>query len=230
MTAALIDPKPHHTGHRSRLRERFLKSPEAVADYELLEIILFSARPMGDVKPLAKLLLAHFKTLHALLHAEPSELMNIDGVNEAAVAALAAVKTASQRMLRAEVQDKPVIQNWTALLDYCRTHIGHKKHEEFHVLFLNHKLALVADEMQQKGTIDQTPIFPREVMKRALELGAAGIILVHNHPSGDTKPSKSDIEMTKQIIAAGKPLNIFVHDHLIVGAKGHYSFKSAGLL
>ena len=221
---------PQHTGHRSRLRERFLKSPEATADYELLEIILFSARPMGDVKPLAKALLAHFGSLGRVLHAEASELLSVDGVNEAATAAICAVKAASDRLLKEEVKAKPVIQNWTSLLDYCRIHIGYKKHEEFHILFLNHKLVLISDEMQQKGTIDQTPIFPREVMKRALEVGAAGLILVHNHPSGDITPSKADIDMTKQVVAAGKPLSVFVHDHIIVGVKGHYSFKSNGLL
>lgn len=229
-TPATTQSTPHHSGHRSRLRERFLKAPEALPDYELLEIILFPARPMGDVKPIAKDLIRAFGSFAKVIKAEPKELMQVDGVNDAAVAAIKAVQAASEKLLREEVADKPVIQNWTALLDYCRMSLGHKKTEEFHVMFLNHKFGLIADEMQQKGTIDHTPVYPREVVKRALELGAAGVILVHNHPSGDVTPSKADIDMTRLIVAAAKPLNVTVHDHLIISGKGHYSFKSYGLL
>lgn len=222
--------KPHHTGHRKRLRERFLKSPEATADYELLEIILFPARPIGDVKPLAKRLLAEFKTLSGVLHAEPAQLAAVDGVNDSAVAALKAVTVAAQRLMRYEAAQKTVIQSWTSLLDYCRLHLGHKKHEEFHVLFLDRKFGLLADDMQQKGTVDHAPVYPREVVKRALELGASSMILVHNHPTGDVTPSKADIDITRLIAAAAKPLNISVHDHVIIGGKNHYSFKSHGIL
>jgi DNA repair protein RadC len=223
--------KPHYTGHRARLRERFLNSgADALADYELLEMVLFPAKPLGDVKPLAKALIAHCGGYAEVLNADASTLKQVAGCNDAAIAAIKLVRSAAERLLRAEVKDRPIIQTWTSLLDYCRLNLGHKKHEEFHVLFLNHKFHLIADEMQQKGTIDHTPVYPREVIKRALELGASGIIMVHNHPTGDTTPSKSDIEMTKLVVEAARPLNVRVHDHLIISGKGHYSFKAYGLV
>ena len=225
------EQKPHYAGHRKRLRERFLKGgADAMADYELLEIILFSARPIGDVKPMAKTLLAAFGSFGQIMHASPIELMKIDGVNEAAVVAIKVAKAAAERLLREEVADKPVIKSWTQLLDYCRLHMGHGMNEEFHVLFLNHKLELILDERQQEGTINHTPVYPREVVRRALELGASSLILVHNHPSGDVSPSKADVDVTKEIIAAAKPLGIAVHDHLIISAKKHFSFKAKGLI
>lgn len=223
-------PKPSHTGHRARLRQRFLKSPDVMPDYELLEILLFPARPVGDVKPLAKALLAKFGSLAKVARASERELLAVEGVNDAAVAAVKAAQEMALRLLREEAASRPVIQSWTALLDYCRLNLAHKAHEEFHVLFLNQKYGLLSDEMQQKGTVDHAPVYPREIVKRALELGASGMILVHNHPSGDVTPSKADIEITKAIVAAAKPLAIAVHDHLIVGVRGHYSFKSHGLL
>lgn len=223
--------KPHYSGHRQRLRERFLSNgPSALADYELMEMLLFSAHPRGDVKPLAKAIIAQFGSFSRALHAEPQELMKVEGVGESAVAALKIAKAAAERMLKEEVAERTVVNSWTQLLDYCRLHIGHNKHEEFHVLFLNHKLELLADERQQKGTVDHTPVYPREVVKRALELGASSMILVHNHPSGDVNPSKADIDITRQIIAAARPLGIEVHDHVIVGAKKYFSFKSKGIL
>lgn len=225
------EAKPHYHGHRQRLRERFLKSGAAsLADYELLEMMLFSAHPRGDVKPLAKALLAKFGSFAKVVQADIPALEKIDGVSDATIAAIKVVEAASQRLLREEVTQKTVIASWQALLDYCRLKLGHRKEEAFHVLFLNHKLALIADEEQQKGTINHTPVYPREVVKRALELGAAGIILMHNHPTGDVKPSRADIEMTNQIVAAAKPLGITVHDHLIIGGDKHYSFKSKGHL
>lgn len=225
------DAKPHYAGHRKRLRERFLKSgAESLPDYELLEMILFPAKPVGDVKPMAKALLAVFGSFGRVLMAEPLQLMKVEGVNEAAVVAIKVAKASAERLLREEVADKPVIKSWTQLLDYCRIHIGHNMHEEFHVLFLNHKLELIRDERQQKGTVDHTPVYPREVVKRALELGATSMILVHNHPSGDVTPSKSDVDITRQIVDAARPLGIEVHDHLIIGAKKHFSFKGKGLL
>lgn len=223
--------KPHHTGHRKRLRERFLQvGPEALLDYEILEMILFPASPLGDVKPMAKSLISHFGSFGQVLHAPAIELQKVGGVNEAAVVAIKVAKAAAERLLKEEVADREVIKSWTQLLDYCRLHIGHNPHEEFHVLFLNHKLELMADERQQRGTVDHTPVYPREVVKRALEIGASSMILVHNHPSGDVNPSKADIDVTKQIIAAARPLGIEVHDHVIIGAKKHFSFKSKGIL
>ncbi len=223
--------KPHYAGHRKRLRERFLKSgPESLPDYELLEMILFPAKPVGDVKPMAKALIAMFGSFGRVLTAEPALLMKVEGVNEAAVVAIKVAKSAAERLLKEEVADKPVIKSWTQLLDYCRIHIGHNAHEEFHVLFLNHRLELILDERQQKGTVDHTPVYPREVVKRALEIGASSLILIHNHPSGDVNPSKADVDITRQIIEAARPLGIEVHDHLIIGSKKHFSFKSKGLL
>lgn len=226
-----LAPAPSHIGHRKRLRERFLTAgPEALADYELLEILLFSARPIGDVKPLAKALLATFGSFSSVVHADIAALMRVEGINEAAVTAVKLIKVAAERLLREDIIDRPVIQSWGALLDYCRLHIGHSAIEEFHVLFLDHKHGLITDETLQKGTNNQTAIYPREVVKRALELGAASIILAHNHPSGDVTPSKADIAVTRQIVEAARSLDITVHDHLIMGKKKHYSFRSSGLL
>ncbi|MDE3061275.1 MAG: DNA repair protein RadC [Pseudomonadota bacterium] len=226
-----VKEKPHYAGHRKRLRERFLVSgAEALADYEILEMILFPAKPVGDVKPMAKNLIAAFGSFGQVLMAEPQALMKVEGINEAAVAAIKTAKAAAERLLKEEVAEKPVIKSWTQLLDYCRIHLGYAKNEEFHILFLDHKLQLLADERQQRGTVDHTPVYPREVVKRALELGASSLILVHNHPSGDVQPSKADIEVTKQIVDAARPLSIGVHDHLIIGAKKHFSFKSKGLI
>jgi len=223
--------KSHHTGHRKRLRERFLNAgTEALADYELLEMVLFPAKPLGDVKPLAKDLLAAFGSFGQVLFAAPTELIKVKGVNEAAVVAIKVAKATAERLLKEEVADKPVIKSWTQLLDYCGIHIGYNQNEEFHVLFLDQKLQLLADERQQKGTVDHTPVYPREVVKRALEIGASSLILVHNHPSGDVNPSKADVDVTKQIIDAARPLGIEVHDHLIIGSKKHFSFKSKGLI
>ncbi len=223
--------KPHHTGHRKRLRERFLiAGPQALADYELLEMILFPAKPIGDVKPMAKELLAAFGGFGKVLFATQQELLRIEGVNEAAVVAIQVTKAAAERMLKEEISDKQIIKSWTQLLDYCRLHIGNLQHEEFHVLFLNNKLELIVDERLQKGTVNHTPVYPREIVKRALELGASSLILVHNHPSGDVNPSRSDVEMTKEVVNAARTLGIEVQDHLIIGAKMHFSFRSKGLM
>lgn len=207
--------KPHYTGHRARLRERFLKSPDAVADYELLEIILFPARPVGDVKPLAKALMARFSTLANVLKAEDTELAAVEGVNASAIAAIRAVAVAGARMLRQEVEKRPVIQSWASLLDYCRLTLSHKKHEEFHVLFLDRKFALLTDEMQ-KGTVDQAPVYPREVVKRALDHNAAAVILAHNHPSGRAEPSAADVALTAALKQALALVDVRLLDHFIV--------------
>lgn len=223
--------KPHYTGHRKRLRERFLSAePSLLADYEMLELILFPAKPMGDVKPLAKSLLAAFGSFAKVLHAQPAELMRVEGVNEAAVVAIKVTRHSAERLLKEEVAARTVLKSWTQLLDYLRIHIGHNQNEVFHVLFMNKQLELIVDEQQQKGTINHTPVYPREVVKRALELGASSIILAHNHPSGDVKPSKEDIETTKLIVNAARPLGIEVHDHLIISSKEHFSFKSKGII
>lgn len=218
-------------GHRARLRERFLKGgAEALADYELLEMMLFAAHPRGDVKPLAKKLLAHFGSFAKVVHATPQDLKAVEGVGEAAITALKVTEAASIRLLREEAKKGQIISNWSVLLDYCKLSMAQQPVEQFRVLFLNNKNELMADEVQQTGTVNHTPVYPREVMKRALELGAVSIILAHNHPSGDPTPSRADIDITNQIVEAGRGLGIAVHDHLIIGKFGHYSFKSQGLL
>ncbi len=223
--------KPDHAGHRGRLRERFLKGgADALADYELLELLLFQAMPRRDTKPLAKRLLARFKSFAAVIAAEPSALKEVSGVGDGVVAALKTVEAAALRLSREEVMDRPVLSSWSKLLAYCRASMARAANERFRVLFLDRQNALIADELQQKGTVDHTPVYPREVVKRALELGATAIIMVHNHPSGDPTPSKADIQMTKEVRDAGARLGIVLHDHLIVSRAGHASFKEMGLL
>ena len=226
-----VSDAQHAKGHRARLRERFLTGgAKAVADYELLEMLLFAAHPRGDVKPLAKHILKHFGTLSAAIHAPVSEYKHIEGLGEAGIAALKAAEEVSARLLRSKAEKGTVISSWTALLDYCNHRMANQKIEQFRILFLNQKNELIADEVQQTGTVNHTPVYPREVVKRALELGAVSIILAHNHPSGDPTPSQADIDITKQIIQALKPIDITVHDHVIIGKHGHYSFKSHGLI
>ena len=222
---------PHSLGHRARLRERFLGAGgDALPDYELLELILFSARPRGDVKPLAKELLKRFGSFAKLAYADEAALREVPEVGDAVIAALKTVRVASQRLLRSRVEDQPVIQSWSALMDYCKLAMGSAKVEEFRVLFLNHRHALIADEVMQRGTINHTPVYPREIVKRALEHSAAAVILLHNHPSGDPTPSKADIDITNKIIDAAATVNVAVHDHVIITENGHYSFKSFGLM
>lgn len=223
--------KPHYTGHRGRLRSRFLSvGSDTLADYEILELVLFPASPMGDVKPLAKALLEKFGSFGKVLLALPAELLKVEGVNEAAVVAIKVTIESAERLLKEEVTARTVIKGWSQLLDYLRLRIGNNQNEVFYILFMNNKLELIADEEQQHGTVNHTPVYPREVVKRALELGASGIIIAHNHPSGDVSPSKADIDVTKQIIEAAKPMGITVHDHLIIGDKETFSFKSQGII
>jgi len=223
--------KPHYVGHRQRLRERFLKGgPEGIPDYELLELVLFLAQPRGDLKPLAKSLIDEFKTFSAVISAEPAALKAVTGVGEAVVAALKTVEAAAHRLAQGQVRDRSVISSWERLLAYCQATLAHKRTEEFHLLFLDSKNVLIVDERQQRGTVDHAPVYPREVAKRALELGASAIIMVHNHPSGDPTPSKSDIEMTREVKRAIEPLGIQLHDHLIIGSRGHSSFRALGVL
>ena len=203
---------------------------DALADYELLELLLFSALPRRDVKPLAKKLLAEFGSFAELIAAEPARLSRIGGVGESVIATLKIVEAATHRALRDRVMDRPTISSWQALLDYCKVSMQHRKSEQFRILFLDRKNVLIADELQQSGTVDHTPVYPREVVRRALELGASSLILVHNHPSGDPTPSQQDIATTERVVEAGKALGISVHDHLIIGRDGHVSLKGLGYL
>jgi DNA repair protein RadC len=223
--------EPHHTGHRDRLRERFLKSGvDGLQDYELLEMILFSAIPRRDVKPLAKDLLTEFGSISGILSASIVDLQKVKGLSENAAVLFKAVHALTQKMLKNDMEQKPVLSSWQKLLDYCHVALAHEKREHFRVLFLSRKNQLMSDEVQQTGTVDQAPVYPREIVKRALELGASAMILVHNHPSGDPTPSDADIVMTKEIIRAAAALDILVHDHLIISRTGHVSMKALGLL
>jgi len=217
--------------HRARLRARFRDGgAAALPDYELLELVLFRAIPRQDVKPLARLLLDTFGDFNRVVTAAPARLALIKGVGETVITELKIVEAAAHRMMRARVLHQPILSSWDALLDYCHTTMAHRETEQFRILFLDRKNVLIADEEQAKGTVDHVPVYPREVVKRALELNASAFILVHNHPSGDPTPSMADIDMTKRIIDAGQRLNIMVHDHVIIGRKGHVSLRSAGLL
>ncbi|WP_205028091.1 RadC family protein [Oleisolibacter albus] len=222
--------QPHYHGHRERLRARFLgQGAEALQDYELLELLLFVI-PRRDVKPLAKQLLRDFGGLWAVVNAPVERLQSYAQMTEGAVSALKVAGAVALRMARQEVLNKPVLSSWQKLLDYCAAAMAHQEVEQFRLLFLDRKNTLIADEVQQRGTVDHTPVYPREVVRRALELGASALILVHNHPSGDPTPSRADIDMTKQIVAAAQALGVVVHDHLVIGKGRHVSFKSAGLL
>lgn len=226
-----MSAKPHYLGHRQRLKDRFMRDAGAsLPDYEMLEIVLFMAKPRADVKPLAKALLQRFGSFAEVIAADPKELVEVKGVRESTVIALKTIQAAAIRLAREQVINRPVISSWQKLLDYCRAGMAYAKKEEFRVLFLDRKNVLIADEVQHTGTVDHTPVYPREVMKRALDLGASAIIMVHNHPSGDPTPSKGDVEMTKEVREAGEKLGIALHDHLIIGRRGHASFKSLGLL
>ncbi len=227
----MSEERPHYAGHRARLRQRLLKSGgSTLADYEIIEFLLFAAQPRRDTKPTAKALLAHFGSLAEVLSAEPAALCEIKGVGDGGAAALKVVQEAARRLAREALIDRPVIGSWDKLLAYCRIALGRDKVEQFHLLFLDRKNRLIADERQQRGTVDQTCVYPREVVKRALELSATAIILVHNHPSGDPTPSAADIEMTREIVRAADSLGIAVHDHVIIARSGHASFRSLGLL
>jgi DNA repair protein RadC len=226
-----LSEKPHYHGHRERLRERLLEAgPEALPDYELLEFLLYDALARADTKPLAKALIARFGSFAAVFGADRETLLDVPGMGDAAAARLLAIRSAALRMLRAEVQRRPVIGSWQALIDYCTAAVGYAANEEFRLLFLDKKNALIADEQQQRGTVDHTPVYPREVVKRALSLGASAIIMIHNHPSGDTTPSRADIDMTRIVAKALAAVGIALHDHVVIGRGRHSSFKSLGLL
>ena len=227
----LAEGSPHYYGHRARLRERFREAgPDALSDYELLEAVLFRALPRRDVKPLAKTLIATFGSFAEVISAPVPRLRQVKGLGDATITELKLVQAAASRLLRGEVKKRTVLSSWSAVLDYCRTAQAFAAREEFRVIFLDKRNQLIADETQQIGTVDHTPVYPREVVKRALELSATAIILVHNHPSGDPTPSRADIQMTQQIIAVANPLGISVHDHIIVGKEGHASLKGLKLI
>ncbi len=230
MTDASKDA-PHFHGHRQRLRERFLEGgTDALADYELLELVLFRANPRGDVKPLAKKLIDTFGSFADVISADPDRLKQIKGLGDAAVTEFRIVQATAQKLAQGKVMNRPALSSWRALLDYCQTIMAHEPVEQFRILFLDKKNRLIADELQSKGTVDHAPVYVREVMKRAVALNAAAIILVHNHPSGDPTPSRADIAMTKEIIDAGASLGIQVHDHVIIGKGMHASFKALDLI
>ena len=227
---AAPQPGPHHLGHRERLRERAAAGGlAALPDYELLELFLFRSIPKKDVKPLAKQLLARFGSLAGVLGATPAELTTVKGVGEALALDLTLLHEVSVRAAREAVARRPVISSWSALLAYVKTALAHEPREQFRVLFLDRKNQLIGDEVMGKGTVDHAPVYPREVMRRALELSASAVILVHNHPSGDPTPSSADVEMTRQVVEAGRALRIAVHDHLIAARDGVASLKALGL-
>jgi DNA repair protein RadC len=222
---------PHYHGHRDRLRARFRHAgADALPDYELLELLLFRSIPRRDVKPLAKDLLEKFGSFAAVLAAPPARLKEVEGIGATTITDLKVALAVAQRVIRGEVKGRPILSSWSAVLDYCRAAMAFAEKEEFRILFLDKRNQLIADEVQQKGTVDHTPVYPREVAKRALELSATAIVLVHNHPSGDPTPSRADIEMTRSIVEVARPLGIAVHDHIIVGKDGHASLKALKLI
>jgi len=228
MTAE-AEEAPHYTGHRSRLRARFLENPKALQDYELLEMVLGLAIPRRDVKPLAKQLLKEFGDLWSLVRAPVARLEQQE-LSEGVIAAIRLIGEIGERGMRGEVMNRPILSHWKQLLDYCQAAMGAEKEEQFRLLFLDHKNRLMADELQNRGTVNHTLAYPREIVKRALELSASAVILVHNHPSGDPTPSQADVQLTKDIVAAAEPLGISVHDHLIIARGRHASLRGLGLL
>jgi len=229
--SGLAEAPPHFHGHRDRLRARFLEAgSDALADYEMLELILFRAIPVRDVKPLAKDLLEKFGSFAEVISAPRERLMEVEGIGESVATDIKIIAAAAQRLVKGQVRKRPVLSSWSSVLDYCRTAQAFSEKEQFRILFLDKRNQLIADEVQQQGTVDHTPVYPREVVKRALELSATAIILVHNHPSGDPTPSSADIEMTKQVAIIAKPLGVQLYDHIIVGKDGHVSLKGLKLI
>ncbi|MCX7321960.1 MAG: DNA repair protein RadC [Hyphomicrobiales bacterium] len=222
---------PHYHGHRDRLRARFRSAgAEALSDYELLELVLFRALPRRDVKPLAKALIQAFGSFAETVHAPDARLREVGGLGEAAITEIKLIAAASSRVAKGQLKQRTVLSSWATVIDYCRTAMAFADKEQFRIIFLDKRNQLIADEVQQVGTVDHTPVYPREVVKRALELSATAIIMVHNHPSGDPTPSQADIQMTKAVIEVSKPLGISVHDHIIVGKHGHASLKGMKLI
>ncbi|MFN3862909.1 MAG: RadC family protein [Erythrobacter sp.] len=218
-------------GHRARLRARLLTGgAEALADYEVLEYLLFAAIPRGDTKPIAKALLAQFGSLAGVLNADPKTMQRVKGVGESSAAALKAVAIAARRMTRSEIIKKPVLASWQALIDYLATDMAHLTIERVRVLYLDTRNRLIEDHHLGDGSIDEAAIHPREVIRRAMDVGASAMILVHNHPSGSPEPSRADIQITQRIAEAGRLLGVTVHDHVIIGREGHTSLRARGLI
>jgi DNA repair protein RadC len=229
--AATKPAVPHHEGHRDRLRDRFLTAGAgALADYELLELLLFRAIPRRDVKPLAKDLLKRFGSFAEVITAPQDRLREIKGIGDSAIAEFKIIEAAAQELLRGSIKKRTVLGSWAAVVDYCRAAMAFVEREEFRILFLDKRNVLIRDEVQGVGTVDHTPVYPREIIKRALELSATALILVHNHPSGDPTPSQADVSMTQQIIALARPMGIEIHDHLIVGRNGHSSLRKLKMI
>lgn len=227
----LQEAVPHFHGHRQRLRDRFMEAGEAaLADYEMMELLLFRVISRRDVKPLAKALIARFGSFAEALAARPERLREIDGLSDAAIVEIKFAEAAGKRLARGTLQKRTVLSSFMDVMDYCRTAMAYAEREEFRILFLDKRNGLIADEVQGVGTVDHTPVYPREVVRRALELGSSALILAHNHPSGDPTPSSADIRMTKDIIAIAQPFGIAVHDHLIVGRNGQASLKGLKLI
>ncbi|WP_037084492.1 RadC family protein [Neorhizobium vignae] len=221
----------HYHGHRERLKTKYREHGDTgLADYEILELLLFRSIPRRDTKPLAKALIARFGTLAGVLGAPLGLLQEVKGVGEAVALDLKLVATVGHRMLKSELRGKQVLSSWSSVIDYCHAIMAYEPREQFRILFLDKRNALIADEVQGHGTVDHTPVYPREVVRRALELSATALILVHNHPSGDPTPSRADIDMTKTIVDTAKPLGITVHDHIIIGKDGHVSLKGLRLI
>ena len=226
-----LSEAPHFHGHRERLRERFRAAgADALSDYELLEMVLFRALPRRDVKPLAKSLIGKLGSFAEVVNAPETRLREVSGLGEAAITEIKLIAAASHRVARGEVRQRTLLSSWSSVIDYCRTAMAFADKEQFRILFLDKRNQLIADEVQQIGTVDHTPVYPREVVKRALELSATAVIMVHNHPSGDPTPSQADVQMTKAVIDVAKPLGIAVHDHIIVGKNGHASLKGMKLI
>jgi len=222
---------PHYHGHRERLRARLLeRGSDSLADYELLELVLFAAIPQRDVKPLAKELIERFGSFADVIAAPPERLKELKWLKESSVAQLKIVEAAAVRLLKTKIIGKPALSSWNALLDYCAAAMARSSEEEFRVLFLDRKNVLISDRVMNRGTVDHAPVYPREIVKLALELSASALILVHNHPSGDPTPSRADIDMTREVAEAARALRIAVHDHLVIGRNGTASFKALGLL
>lgn len=230
-SSGFAEAPPHYHGHRERLRDRFRGvGADALSDYELLELVLFRALPRRDVKPLAKTLIGKFGSFAEVVHAPPARLGEVEGLGEAAITEIKLIAAAASRVAKGQLKQRTVLSSWSAVIEYCRAAMAFADKEQFRILFLDKRNQLIADELQQVGTIDHTPVYPREVVKRALELSATAIIMVHNHPSGDPTPSTADIQMTKSIIGIANPLGISVHDHIIVGKNGHASLKGLRLM
>ena len=225
------DAEAHYHGHRERLRTRFRDHGDtALADYEILELLLFRLIPRRDTKPIAKALISRFGTLGGVLGAPPALLQEVKGIGESVALDLKLIANVAQRMLKSELREKQVLSSWSSVIDYCHAAMAYETTEQFRILFLDKRNVLIADEIQGRGTVDHTPVYPREVVKRALELSATAVILVHNHPSGDPTPSRADIDMTRTIVDTAKPLGITVHDHIIIGKDGHASLRGLRLI